>query len=103
MLKLTPRASYLLYCADPITFLPLRLVPTVLWPEVLYARLRRWWYAAKWRAQCALLGHQFTRRAWVHEETREVGEYHVGCTRCTLFWLETPSFERKTEPRHCFL
>lgn len=103
MLELIPRASVKALTTDPIVFLPLDLLSWRVLPRVLWTRARLWLWAVRARAVCRLLGHQLTRRAWVHERTRVVGEYHVGCTRCSLFWTESPEFKRTKEPHYFFL
>lgn len=79
-----PRASRVIAARPLFSHLPLRL-----WLSLLMARLR-----------CYLQGCDFTKRAWVNAETREVGEVHCGCTRCDIHWQEELDGTPKSAPRH---
>ncbi len=70
------------------------------WPRWLAQRARRMLYLVKWQLPCWWHGdHHIVRAKWVHTETGRVGEVHVGCSRCTLFWTESPDGRQTSEPR----
>ncbi len=82
--QVIPRASRVIAARPLLSHLPLRL-----WLSLLWARL-----------VCRLRGCDFTKRAWVEEATREVGEVHCGCTRCDIHWQEDLSGRPRSAPRH---
>jgi hypothetical protein len=86
-------------------FLPLRMLHWTEWPTIL---LKRAVLAVRLffrYLECQARGyHHMARKAWVlaqdgwgHKSNGSVGEYHVGCTTCTRYWMEDENKIRKTK------
>lgn len=52
-------------------------------------RFRRWLRDLWLRIKCRLTGgHRVVRRRWQKVDDFNDGEWHVGCAKCPLFWIE---------------
>lgn len=98
-LSYVPRASYFSQVADLMDLLPIGYLSWRERPSSLWRRVKRFLKALWLLLPCLLVGHRYTRRAWIHTSTRKIGEFHCGCTRCTLFWTEDPNFVVTQRPR----